>query len=550
MTTAKTFAEQQLGDYQLIEYQGLSLLGERFIAEHRYLKKRQLLTLLPREISSQSDFIERFEAQLSSLARLEHPYLLAISGASEADGNYFLLTDLPKGMKILELVEQPSELVLQIAGQLAELLDYLHAARPSCFCGIFPENIYFDGTTICVADVGLSLLISETALSTDLCKKIFNQVLQARQDEGSSPSLLHYSAFLPPEGFVGPASDQYLFGVLLYFLLTGQYPIGLFELPTKAPWNELFTYCLQRDPQKRPLKLSSLLALQQNLAKPLLRPQQLFRPQYDPDPAASLHVDPVVATYSPKKEEKSGVVPLLTEMVVIPSGTYFRGSNQGGRDEMPRHKVTLSSFALDIYPVTNEQFVRFLEVMDGEKDAQNSDMIRLRDSRIRRVAGKLLVESGYLKHPAVGVTWYGALAYAAWIGKRLPTEAEWEIAASTGVEEGQYPTGVAIERSQANFFSSDTTSVMSYPPTGLGLYDMAGNVYEWCADWYSYNYYETSFQEPDNPKGPLQGVYRVLRGGCWKSLKEDMRFAHRHRNNPGSMNGTYGFRCAADVQSG
>ncbi|HRD55499.1 MAG TPA: formylglycine-generating enzyme family protein, partial [Parachlamydiaceae bacterium] len=111
-----------------------------------------------------------------------------------------------------------------------------------------------------------------------------------------------------------------------------------------------------------------------------------------------------------------------------------------------------------------------------------------------------------------------------------------------------YPTGNEIEKSQANFFSSDTTAVMSYPPNEYGLYDMPGNVYEWCYDWYGYNYYEVSIQEPENPMGPLQGVYRVLRGGCWKSLKEDLRCSRRHRNNPGTVNSTYGFRCVTDVQ--
>src|SRR5690606_37401463 len=108
----------------------------------------------------------------------------------------------------------------------------------------------------------------------------------------------------------------------------------------------------------------------------------------------------------------------------------------------------------------------------------------LRDSRIKRSNGKLTIESGYAKHPVVGVTWYGAVAYAKWIGKRLPTEAEWEAAANAG-RDAIFPTGQEIERSQANFFSSDTTAVMSYPPNPFGLYDLVGNVYEWCQDWYA-----------------------------------------------------------------
>ena len=281
--------------------------------------------------------------------------------------------------------------------------------------------------------------------------------------------------------------------------------------------------------------------------KPKIKPPELTRPEFVEDPGAVFQKETAVARFCPKPQEIKNQDPLLTEMAVIGGGNFFRGSMHGGRDEMPRHEITLSSFAIDIHPVTNEQYVRFLEAMGGEKDGQNNDMIRLRESRIKRSGGKLNIESGYAKHPVVGVTWYGAVAYAKWVGKRLPTEAEWEIAASCGFEENIYPTGKNIERSQANFFSSDTTAVMSYPPNGNGLYDMAGNVYEWVSDWYGYHYYDISMQEPNDPSGPAQGVYRVLRGGCWKSLKEDLRTPHRHRNNPGTMNGTYGFRCAADV---
>ncbi|MBI3211278.1 MAG: formylglycine-generating enzyme family protein [Simkania negevensis] len=282
--------------------------------------------------------------------------------------------------------------------------------------------------------------------------------------------------------------------------------------------------------------------------KPVLQPGEIKRPEYDPDPGAIFRAQTTVERYIPKENTIGNVEPIHTEMVVIKGGEFFRGSNEGGRDERPRHTVVLSGFALDIHPVTNEQFVRFLEVMGGEKDANNQDIIQLKESRIKRHAGKLTIESGYAKHPVIGVTWYGAVAYAKWIGKRLPTEAEWEVASYGGRADEIYPTGNKIERSQANFFSADTTAVKSYPPNGYGLYDMAGNVYQWCQDWYDPNYYQVSMQEPENPPGPLQGVYRVLRGGCWKSLQEDLRCSHRNRNNPRIVNRTYGFRCAADVE--
>lgn len=407
-----------------------------------------------------------------------------------------------------------------------------------------------------------------------------------------SQSFLQTYAFLAPEQKrlepVDFPVDIYAFGVLTYYLITGIFPEGIFPSPSeRAPeysynWDALVNACLAYDPAIRPKRLRPLLdSLSQGhtiVERPKLRPvvvepreapalppvvevvipkkeepaPVLVATAFAPTPeensvAAQLVRDPVVVKeYHPEKKETRPIEPILTEMAVIPGGKVIRGSKDGNRDEMPQHAVYLESFAIDIHPVTNEQFVRFLEYTGGEKDQNYNDLIRLKDSRLNRVAGKLSIESGYSKHPVVGVTWYGAVAYAKWVGKRLPTEAEWEAAARGGKEFAIYPTGDTIEKSQANFFSSDTTAVMSYAPNGYGLYDMAGNVYDWCQDWYGYNYYESSALEPHNPKGPLQGVYRVLRGGCWKSLKEDLRCSHRHRNNPGAMNGTYGFRCASD----
>lgn len=548
----------QLADYQLIESLGLDFLGERFIAEHFFLKKRFLLTLLPQVLSEEREFMVHFVREVALLSGLDHPNLLPIHHASECDGRYFLVTDIPKGNILAKKREFSEEEVLKIAHQLADFLDYLHSQNHNdeslAHRGLHLHNLYLDGETLLVTNTGLSRLIGQAALFSGTYQQIWNEFLHKMAGEKLQATILSYTAFLAPEWSndkeADAKADIYSFGVVIYFLLMGHYPQGAFDLPStryNRSWDDLVVQCLQIDPDKRPLWLRPLIKSLGPKGKVLLKPQQLQRPEYDPDPAAAFHVDPVIATYVPKKNEGNQRDPLLTQVAIIPGGTYSRGNVQGARDEMPRHAIHLNSFAMDIHSVTNEQFIRFLEVMGGEKDANNNDIIRLRDSRIKRVSGKLSIESGYAKHPVVGVTWYGAVAYAAWVGKRLPTEAEWEIASLGGLEKAEYPTGETIDRSKANFFSSDTTPVMSYSPNGYGLYDMAGNVYDWCQDWYGYNYYEVSVQEPDNPKGPLQGVYRVLRGGCWKSLKEDMRCAHRHRNNPGSMNGTYGFRCATDV---
>lgn len=469
-----------------------------------------------------------------------------------------------------------------------------------------------EGIELQISDFALTRLIGEGLAFSLLAKELADSLdaLSVENQKSASCRYVESYAFLAPEqkallqNSLDIRIDSYAFGVLAYYLLARKIPEGSFDLPSKIlpdsemNWDYLILRCLQNNPAKRPSYLSQVLDeslqtpktpsdgvlslaqveeklenslqmsfvfqeshadssleeepitdfSQEEAPKPVLKPAEIARPQYEADPGAIFQRELNVSHYVPKKVEIKEVEPILTEMIVIPEGIYTRGSSAGARDELPKHTVHLSSFALDIHPVTNEQFVRFLEAMGGEKDCNNNDIIRLRDSRIKRSTGRLTIESGYTRHPVVGVTWYGAVAYAKWIGKRLPTEAEWEAAATCGREGQIYTTGHEIERSQANFFSADTTSVMSYPANEFALYDIAGNVYEWCQDWYAYNYYDTSALEPENPKGPQQGVYRVLRGGCWKSLKEDLRCSHRHRNNPGAVNRTYGFRCAADAQ--
>lgn len=617
-----------IGDYSLIRELGQGTFGSVFLAEHRYIKKKYAIKILSKQFSSDEDFIRRFEKSIGLLTRLDHPSIIKVHNISFVDGLYFIVMDCIVNEKLeasnLDLylastgkviTEKKVETILR---QVASALDYAHdnidEGIPLLHRGLKLSNIFIDdsekGMRVLLSDFGMTKILGE---HNSLFKNYENMLLNASRGVDFKDF-----NFLSPEQKakkeLSPSSDVYAFGVLVYYLITREFPEGYFELPSKyAPeykldWDVLVCKCLQKNPKARPERLTEAMntcltpggtdisnmdvlsweeverkvenAMQMSFEfssyeskkiadqpdtkignssssildnnkysnpKPIIKPQQIDRPTYEPEPGSIFQKELNVSFYTPKEEKIVNVEPILTEMVIIPGGNYLRGSNSGARDELPSHVVNMKSFALDIHPVTNEQFVRFLEAMGGEKDCHNNDIIRLRDSRIKRIGGSLTIESGYLKHPVVGVTWYGAIAYAKWVGKRLPTEAEWEIASAGGIEEAIYPTGKKIEHTQANFFSSDTTAVMSYPSNGYGLYDMVGNVYEWCSDWYAYNYYETSAQEPQSPSGPLQGVYRVLRGGCWKSLKEDLRCAHRHRNNPGAFNSTYGFRCAADV---
>ncbi len=595
---------QLLGDYAVVKQIGQGPLGKVLLAEHRFLKTPFALKVLPEELATDRGFVARFEKEVADIATLEHPHIVKIHHVSFADGHYFLVTDCVVDafgettnlMEYLNARQDPlsEEEIANIVYQIAFALDYAHqkkaGSEPLAHFGIKLNNVLIgidkEKLHVRLSDFGLSRVIGAASLLSRTYKtvaEVHNRYFPEHADLAKLSKLqlsfLQNYAFLAPEqknisslDLVDYRADIYAFGVLVYYLIMRVFPEGFFDLPSmrfpayRFNWDLLIYRCMQMDPHKRPASLKA--ALEELSAssgslnpfscpiacegapgslKPILKPQEIIRPEYEDDPGAIFRTEAAVARYQPGQTEDRVIEPLLNEMTVIRGGAFSRGSSQGGRDELPRHTVNLSAFALDIHPVTNEQFVRFLEAMGGEKDANNNDIIRLRESRIKRSAGKLSIESGYAKHPVVGVTWYGAVAYAKWVGKRLPTEAEWEIAAYGVNENSTYPTGDQIERTQANFFSSDTTAVMSYPPNGYGLYDLAGNVYEWCQDWYGYHYYDVSVQEPDNPKGPLQGVYRVLRGGCWKSLKEDMRCAHRHRNNPGTMNGTYGFRCAADV---
>jgi formylglycine-generating enzyme len=247
-------------------------------------------------------------------------------------------------------------------------------------------------------------------------------------------------------------------------------------------------------------------------------------------------------------------------MVFVPAGEFKMGSDSGESDEQPVHSVHLDEFYIDKYEVTNLKYAAYLNeaLADGEigivgmgtsvtKDGKKLIDLEADGSycQISYDGGTFVVDSGKENYPVIEVTWYGADAYAKHYGKRLPSEAEWEYAARGGSLSLGYTYSGSNNVGDVAWYSSNSNG-HTYPvgqkqANELGMYDMSGNVVEWCADWYSIGYYSSS--PTNNPQGPASGTYRVLRGGSWYVSAYWIRCASRQPTAPSSNYYHTGFRC-------
>lgn len=224
-------------------------------------------------------------------------------------------------------------------------------------------------------------------------------------------------------------------------------------------------------------------------------------------------------------------------MMYVPAGDFTMGSNDGGSDEKPVHTVYLDAFWIDKFEVTNALYKKCVDADKCLPPNNTSSYTR----------SSYYGNSQFNNYPVIYVSWDDANKYCTWTGKKLPTEAQWEKAAR-GTDGRIYPWGNAFDGAKLNSWDSnprpgDTTAVGSYPSgaSPYGAMDMAGNVWEWVADWYSSSYYTSS---RNNPTGPSSGQYHVVRGGSWLNPSDTVRGAVRHLNTPDSRSSLLGFRCA------
>ncbi|GAE28756.1 formylglycine-generating enzyme family protein [Halalkalibacter hemicellulosilyticus] len=282
----------------------------------------------------------------------------------------------------------------------------------------------------------------------------------------------------------------------------------------------------------------------------------------------------------------------IDNLITIPRGTFLMGTDdeEGYKldGEGPVRSVNVDSFAVDRYTVTNEQFKEFIEETGYKTDAEQfgwsfvfhlfvSNQIKkdvigspegtpwwlaVKGATWEHPEGIGTSIADRMYHPVVHVSWNDAMAYCTWSGKRLLTEAEWEYAARGGLVQKRYPWGDKLmyrKKHLCNIWQGEfpinntgkdgylaTAPVDAYEPNGYGLYNVVGNVWEWCADWFTNEHNE----KKDNPIGPKIGVERVMRGGsylCHQSYCNRYRVAARSKNTPDSSTGNLGFRCAIDI---
>lgn len=277
-------------------------------------------------------------------------------------------------------------------------------------------------------------------------------------------------------------------------------------------------------------------------------------------------------------------------MIKLAGGDFLMGTNDKdgfqNDGEGPVREVTLDSFYIDKTTVTNQQFAEFIKATGYKTDAEKYGWSfvfyellpeELKHANLQRSSqapwwcvvegatwkqpeGKNSDINERIDHPAVHVSWNDAVAFCNWSGKRLPTEAEWEYAARGGLVQKKFPWGDKLNpggKHLCNIWQGifpdintiedgylGTSPAKSFEPNGFGLYNMAGNVWEWCSDWFSRDFHKTGSSA--NPKGPTNGAAKVIRGGsflCHESYCNRYRVAARSSNTVDSSTSNMGFRC-------
>jgi len=583
----------KFGKYQLLEQLGAGATAEVYRALDRTLEREVALKLLKPSLVGDTQAFERFLQEARGAARLFHPNIATVLEVGESEGRYYLAMRYIPGQSLDKLLAEQRclswEEALRMAEQIGGALDFAHG-QGFLHRDVKPSNIIRtpEGDFV-LTDFGLVKAMMATGLTTHTGALLGTPPYMAPEIWLGQPTT--------------PATDQYALACVVYEALTrkvlfdGETPPAVMtqhvlkgaemgeEWPLDAPQEvkAVLSKALAKEPAERYATAGEFVEALQGLEKAavveegkesrseaevLLETGKRLEEQGELQAALTVYrqaqrlaaVHPgllteinarvqelektIGQTYSmrPTTSANEMVISLAPgiEMafVRVPAGEFIMGSPKkvSYRDEHPRHEVYLDEYWMGKTPVTNIQYQTFVKAT-GHRAPWHWE-------------GNL-IPTGKGEHPVVCVTWQDAQEFCAWVSQisgqaiRLPTEAEWEKAAR-GSDERLYPWGNQEPNPQlCNYNTNGSTPVGKYSPQGdspYGCVDMAGNVWEWVADWYDKHYY--AYSPSRNPSGPESGKYRVLRGGSWNLNENSVRASNRSWGVPVYWSDSIGFRCS------
>ncbi len=561
-TSELAHGEILAGKYRIQDEIGRGGMGVVYRAEHIIMGKAVAIKIIHPLLSLSSKFLDMFKAEARHAATFRHDNVLTVHDFGESDGRFFLVMEILEGENLKDLLERTKSVVPQRAFEmLCDICSALSAAHQAgiVHLDLKSENIYLvpegDAQRVKVLDFGLA------------------QLKEDASSEIADGMTIGTVGFMAPEQIKGTVVDErtdvYAIGVMAYQMLTGSLPFPgdskedilqaqlqgkvlkfpktpvLTTVPSET--KKVILSALSVNPARRPQSVAEISAAFQHALSYIRKAAGRYARRHKlggHDVGAnapsllgrlSAGLTRVLHPLGKTAGTASNPAGAPPGMVYVPAGEFMRGSNRGPADERPALPVNLDAFFIDVTPVTNLDYAKFVQATDHAPPATWKTVS---------------FSPGAANLPVTGVTWQDAVDYAEWAGKRLPTESEWEKAAR-GTDARHFPWSNHWEPTFANWGANPNLhGAASISPVGsfprdrspYGCLDMAGNVKQWTASWYK-PYGPTDFKSND-----FGEKFRVVRGGSYLSKdKAYLRTSNRSHARPDQAGDT-GFRCAVDAK--
>ncbi|HPY74569.1 MAG: SUMF1/EgtB/PvdO family nonheme iron enzyme [Planctomycetes bacterium] len=533
--------------YKMIDILGRGVMGVVYKALDLQTKRHLAIKVLQLPEEWYPGAKARFIQATKTATELHHPNIVNVYALHNEDTETpCMVMEYLDGVTLTKQIYDHGpyslEKSLEIAYNIAQGLEYAHQ-QYIVHRDLRPGNIILMDRGPVIIDFGLAKSIKNSNVSKNK----------------ESYYTLYYSSPEQRRDFhnVDIRSDIYSFGKTLYYLFTGEEPYDI-------DWNdlpEIVRPIIKKATRKRPEnRYQNMHEVIEDILK-AKKGEKPSEPTYTDTDRISLTlieeylqteipqtwIDPSQARWEDIEKGEIFYHKDQSTMIYIPKGEFLMGNDNTEYNQAPTHIVYLDDYFIDKYLVTNKQYALFLQAM-SEFDTHPTIWCHPDEPWDKTHIPQFWYRTEWTQddYPVVGLDWWDAYAYTKWAGKSLPTEAEWEKAAR-GPEGNRYPWGndpPSVDLCNYNIRYSHTTSVKLFPKgrSYYGCYDMAGNVGEWCVDWYDPEYYKKSLRI--NPRGASVGTARVVRGGHWAcdayQLQTTTRF---HELSPNDYNPRTGFRC-------